>query len=81
MRKSIGDRLLVVKSGSDMTTLRTFLAAVEARKASLGMSDTPAATEAMRNKGACRTPEKRELLRRVEARAIAAGREPVVSYY
>ena len=64
-----------------MITLRDFLAQVEARKAALGMSDTPAATEVMRNKGARRTSEKRELLRRVEARAVAAGREPVLSYY
>ena len=64
-----------------MTSLRDFLARVEARKAALGMSDMPAATEAMRNKGARRTPEKRELLRRVEARAVAAGRRPVISYY
>ena len=34
-----------------MITLRELLARVEARKAELGMIDTPAATEAMRNKG------------------------------
>jgi len=34
---------------------------------------TQADEEAMRNKGGGRTPEKRELLRRTEARAKAAG--------
>ena len=64
-----------------MVTLRDYLVQIEARKARLGLEDTPALTEAMRNKGANRTPQKRELLRRVEARAKAAGRETVVSYY
>lgn len=36
--------------------------------------------EALRNKGKSRTPEKRELLDRIEARAIAAGRPPIKSY-
>ncbi len=35
----------------------------------------------MRNKGGRRTPEKRELLRRVQERARAAGVEPLKSYY
>jgi hypothetical protein len=45
------------------------------------MIDTPAATEAMRNKGGQRTPAKRELLRRAAARARAAGRKPVIAYF
>jgi hypothetical protein len=52
--------------------LERFLADVEARKASRGVVED---TEALRNKGARRTPAKRELLRRAEERArTAAGR-------
>ena len=54
---------------------------VSARKAMLGMLDTPSEVEAMRNKGGSRTPEKRELLRRVEKRARSAGLQPVAAYY
>ncbi len=64
-----------------MVKLRDFLAAVEARKASLGVREAPAAIEALRNKGGRRTPAKRDLLRRAEERALAAGRQPVPSYY
>lgn len=64
-----------------MVMLRDLLAQIETRKAALGMSETPAAVEAMRNKGERRTSQKRELLRRTTIRARAAGREPVVSYY
>jgi hypothetical protein len=54
---------------------------VRARKAALGMNDAPAKIEAMRNKGATRTPAKRELLRRIERRAVAAGLMPIASYF
>ncbi len=64
-----------------MVTLQDFLADIERRKLELGMVDTPASVEAMRNKGGQRTEEKRELLRRADARALAAGRRPVPSYY
>ena len=64
-----------------MMTLDQFLADIKARKAALGMIDTPAEVEAMRNKGGRRTPEKRELLRRVEERARTAGVELPKSYY
>ena len=64
-----------------MMTLDQFLADIRARKAALGMIDTPEEVEAMRNKGGRRTPEKRELLRRIEKRARAAGVEPLKSYY
>ena len=64
-----------------MMTLDQFLADIKARKAALGMVDTPAEVETMRNKGGRRTPEKWELLRRVEKRACAAGVEPLKSYY
>jgi hypothetical protein len=59
--------------------LKDFLAEVEARKRALGMVDTPESIEAMRNKGANRTPEKRELLRRAGERARAAGLEAIKS--
>jgi hypothetical protein len=64
-----------------MVTLRDFLSDVETRKAKLGMLDTPAGTEAMRNRGTRRTAKKRELLRRAEERARAAGKAPVPAYY
>ncbi len=64
-----------------LTTLHNLIAWADARKAGLGMVDDAATTEALRNKGGQRTPEKRELLRRAEARARAAGREPVRAYY
>lgn len=54
-------------------TLEEHLARVEARKAKLGIVFTPEETEAMRNKGERRTPEKRELLRRIAKRAKSAG--------
>ncbi|MBV9655817.1 MAG: hypothetical protein JOZ42_14780 [Acetobacteraceae bacterium] len=63
------------------TTLSALTAWTEARKAELGMVDDAATTEAMRNKGASRTPEKRELLRRADERARAAGRKPVLAYF
>jgi len=59
----------------------TFQQQVMARKVMLNMLDTPAEVEAMRNKGANRTQAKRELLRRVEKRARAAGLEPILAYF
>lgn len=64
-----------------MTSLSDFLAAIRHRKREAGHDDSPAATEAMRNKGEGRTPAKRELLRRAEARARASGRAPVKGYF
>jgi len=64
-----------------MVELREFLVGVAARKAALGMLDTPTETEAMRNKGLRRTPEKRELLRRNAERAVSSGVKPVPSHY
>lgn len=63
-----------------ITDLRAF---VRQRKAELGLDliDSPERTEALRNKGLNRTPEKRELLRRSQDRAIAAGVSPVKSYF
>lgn len=64
-----------------MITLRDLLARVEAKKAELGIIDTPAVIEAMRNKGGKRTEQKRELLRRAMTRARAAGCKPVPAYF
>ena len=62
-------------------SMADFTAQIEARKREIDMVDDAATTEAMRNKGGNRTPEKRVLLARIEERAIAAGRKPVRSYY
>lgn len=64
-----------------MLTLQEYLARVEARKMELGMLDTPETTEAMRNTGGSRTPQKRDLLKAVAARAQKAGREPVAANF
>lgn len=66
---------------TSMRNLDSFLAEVRARKRQLGLVDTPERTEAMRNRGENRTPEKRALLRRIEERAREAGLEPIRSYY
>jgi hypothetical protein len=63
------------------TELRTFLAGVAKRKAALGIVDTEELTASLRNSGANRTEEKRELLSRIEARAKTAGRTGVISHY
>jgi hypothetical protein len=49
-------------------TLEEFLANIAERKFNLNIVDTPEYTEALRNKGRNRTPEKRELLRRIQLR-------------
>jgi uncharacterized membrane protein len=61
-----------------MTDLQDFLAAIEARKAALCLTDTTAEIEAVRNAGGQRTPEKRALLRRAleqaeEARIVSGA--------
>jgi hypothetical protein len=61
-------------------TLDDLLSRIEERKRLLGLADTAATTEALRNKGGSRSPEKRELLRRAELRARQAGRKPITSY-
>lgn len=61
--------------------LGNYLAGVNRRKAELGLNDTPERTEALRNKGTNRTKQKREFLRRTEARARLAGLPPVTSYF
>jgi hypothetical protein len=46
---------------------------LQARKADLGIKDGPDEVAAMRNSGSRRTPEKRELLRRIAERAAPAN--------
>ena len=62
-------------------SFKAFQQQLNARKAALGMIDTPAEIESLRNKGASRTPAKRELLRRAEERARVAGVQPVKAYF
>lgn len=59
--------------------IETLLARVRARKLELGLDD--ADPPVLRNRGAARTAEKRELLRRTDARARAAGKRPIPSNY
>ncbi len=54
---------------------------VEAKKAAIGWIDDEVTTDALRNSGVARTPAKREMLERIEARAKAAGRPPLKSNY
>jgi len=58
-----------------------FVAETEAYKQALGLEDTPATTEAMRNKGLNRTPRKRVALERMEQRALSAGRKSPTAHY
>jgi hypothetical protein len=62
-------------------TLHDLIARTEARKAALGIVQTPAEAGALRNKGATRLPQKRELLRRLADRAQDAGLPPVTAYW
>ena len=64
-----------------MVKLEDFLRGVEARKAALGMSDTPEQIDALRNKGLSRTPEKRQLLRQAAKRGEKAGKPSAISHY
>ena len=64
-----------------VTKLTDFLAARQARAERAGITFTPEYTEALRNKGARRTPEKRAALRRIEERCAEAGVEPLKAYY
>ncbi len=59
----------------DPVPLQAFVAAVEARKRALGVTD--AEILAARNDGGRRTPAKRAMLARIRARARAAGKDPL----
>jgi hypothetical protein len=54
--------------------LSTFLTVVAERKRALGITDEAYARA--RNRGRRRTPDKRELLRRIDRRAREAGVDP-----
>ena len=60
-------------------TLDEMWNAAERRLQELGW-DTPEWQERLRNKGGLRSPEKREMLARIEERARAAGLEPLKAY-
>jgi hypothetical protein len=68
------------KAGKSFT-LAELWAFVDQRKAELGIVEPPERTEALRNKGLNRTPEKRELLRRSQERAIEADVQPIKAYF
>jgi hypothetical protein len=57
--------------------LSTFLAIIGERKRALGITDEAYARA--RNRGRRRSPEKRELLRRIDRRARQAGLDPFKS--
>lgn len=64
-------------------SLKDLWAFVRQRKIELGWpeADSEELTEAPRNKGLNRTPEKREMLRRIQERCIAADMEPLKAYF
>lgn len=57
--------------------LADLLAGIRNQKALLGTVDTVERTEAMRNNGRRRTPEKRAMLAGIDARADAVGVKPL----
>jgi hypothetical protein len=57
--------------------LADLLGGIRDRKAMLGIVDTIDRTEAMRNNGRRRTPKKRAMLERIDARADAVGVKPL----
>jgi hypothetical protein len=61
--------------------LSEYLEWAETRRAELAAAGLLPPDEALRNRGLNRTEEKRELLRRVEARAKAAGVTTMKAYY
>lgn len=62
-------------------SLDEHLRRVRSRRKELGLAVSEEATEALRNKGHARTPEKRALLRSIRRRALRAGLKPVKAYY
>ncbi|WP_375284242.1 hypothetical protein [Sphingobium yanoikuyae] len=62
----------------EMGDLRKYWARIAQRKKELGL-DAPDLTERLRNSGEQRSPEKREMLDRIEERARKAGVPPVKS--
>ena len=64
-------KLLLELNGPSTHVLWAF---VDQRRVELGIVETPERTEALRNKGLNRTPEKRELLRRSQERSHRSRR-------
>ncbi len=62
-------------------SLADFASQIEAKRLEIGMVDDAETTEALRNKGTNRTRQKRSLWKRIEERALEAGRKPTRSYY
>ena len=62
-------------------SLDDLLKGVRAKKIELGIIETPASIEALRNKGGDRTPAKRAMLAAAEKRARAAGRKPIQAHF
>lgn len=62
-------------------SLTDFLAQRDERIRRAGIVFTPALNEALRNKGARRTPEKRAALKRIEERCAEAGVTPLKAYF
>lgn len=58
-----------------------FVAETEAYKQEIGLTETPAATESLRNKGVARSSRKRNMLARMEKRAQSAGRKSLPAHY
>lgn len=61
--------------------LNGYLAGVNSRKAELALGGVVLVVESCRNSGARRTAGKRSTLKRADARAKAAGVEPILSNY
>jgi hypothetical protein len=60
-------------------SLSVFVREIEDRKRSLGITDEMIASA--RNTGECRTPEKREVIARMQERARDAGLEPMAAKF
>ncbi|UPY37998.1 hypothetical protein [Sediminicoccus sp. KRV36] len=63
------------------TSLSDFLARRDARAKQQGLVFTAEMREALQNKGARRTAEKRAALRRIEERCAEAGVKPLKAQY
>lgn len=63
------------------TDLADFLAERDARAKQLGLALTAELNDALRNKGARRTAEKRAALRRIEERCAEACVTPLKAHY
>jgi hypothetical protein len=71
--------LRMCKPGREPISFKDFCRQIEERRKELGMTDQD--DWEMRNSGERRTPEKRELLRRIAKRCRAAGIKPYPANY